>query len=94
MMKKPSSFRGFIVTVSLGLAVAGGLMWQRFETAVLRSELDAARMNGAELSRLEMENQRLRQKQISAAELEQLRADHAALPRLRAELEALEKQQP
>jgi hypothetical protein len=57
----------------------------------LRTAIGIVRLDVGELSRLKVENQRLRQKQIPAAELAALRADHDALPRLRSELEALTK---
>lgn len=58
---------------------------------LLRTELDLARAELSNLSRLKAENEQLRARQVSPTELERLRADHAALPRLRAELEALTK---
>jgi len=83
---------GFVVAL---LAVAGvaaaALLSQRQEAALLRAELELARLEAADQARLAAENDRLRAQQVSPAALERLRADHAAVVRLRAELEALRK---
>jgi len=90
-MQQRRSF-GFLIGLA-ALVIGGGavlaMRWQ--ETMLLRSALELARMETADLQRLRADNRRLREKQIPAGELEALRADHAALPRLRAELEALKK---
>jgi hypothetical protein len=89
---KPRSSFGFVVVVA-AIVIAGGvgLAFQWLQTMTLRSELEAARAEVAELARLRVENVRLRAQQISPAQLEALRADHAALPQLRAQVEALNK---
>jgi hypothetical protein len=83
---------GFIALVlAVGAGAAFVLVRQAAETAALRTELELARLEAADLPALRAENQRRRAQQIPAAELQRLRDDHAALPRLRAELEALRK---
>jgi hypothetical protein len=85
----------FLCWFSLVFVVGGaGLAMQWWQTTTLRRELELARSEAGELSRLRAENQRLREKEIPPTELEVLRADHAALPRLRAEIEALNKSSP
>lgn len=90
-MNQRRSFGFSIALFALALAAGAVVVRQWQETVFLQSELQFARMDVAEFSRLQSENARWRERQISAAELETLRADHAALTRLRAELEALEK---
>lgn len=82
---------GILVLTLLVAVVFLVLGRQWLTTAELRANLELARGQSDDLSRLQIENRRLKEKQISAAELERLRADHAALPRLRAEVEALNK---
>ena len=77
-----------MLLAAVGLLVLGR---QWLSTAELRANLELAREQNDDFSRLQSENRRLKEKQISAAELDRLRADHAALPRLRAEVEALKK---
>jgi hypothetical protein len=86
----PAGF-GIVVLTSLAAVVLLALGGQWLTTAELRANLELARGQNDSLSRLQIENRRLKEKQVSAAELERLRSDHAALPRLRAEVEALKK---
>jgi uncharacterized protein HemX len=82
-----------IVAVAILIALAAGIGLARAwsETQALRAEVELARTEAGELSRLRSENRRLREKQIPAAELSALRADHAALERLRGELQSLKE---
>jgi hypothetical protein len=89
-MSERRTFVFFIVVIALMIAGGAGLARQWQERVVLRSELELARMDAADLRRLQLENGRLREKQIPIAELDALRADHAALLRLRAEFAALQ----
>jgi hypothetical protein len=89
-MSERRTFVFFIVVIALMIAGGTGLARQWQERVVLRSELEHARMDAADLRRVELENGRLREKQIPIAELDALRADHAALLRLRAEFTALQ----
>jgi Tfp pilus assembly protein PilO len=93
MLRRNNSPAGFgiIVLTLLAAVVLLVLGRQWLTTAELRANLELARGQNDDVSRLQIENRRLQEKQISATELERLRADHAALPRLRAEVEALKK---
>jgi hypothetical protein len=93
MLRRNNTLAGFgiIVLTLLAAVVLLVLGRQWLTTAELRANLEVARGQSDDLSRLQIENRRLKEKQISAAELDRLRADHAALPRLRAEVEALKK---
>jgi hypothetical protein len=88
LRNRPAGF-GVIVLTLVAAVVLLVLGRQWLTTAELRASLVLARGQSDDLSRLQIENRRLKEKQVSAAELERLRADHAALPRLRAEVEAL-----
>jgi hypothetical protein len=90
-MKPRQTFGPLIVATAVAVLAALGMFQQWPHTTALRTEIDYAKVEVAELARLQSENQRLREKQIPATELATLRADHAALPRLRAELETLNK---
>lgn len=86
--------RGFgfsLVLLALAAVVGAGLARQWQEGVGLRTELELARLDGADLRRVQRENDQLRETQIPVAELEALRADREALLRLRAEFAALEK---
>jgi hypothetical protein len=82
------AFAAAAVVIAIA-ATANVRAWR--QSVELRTAIGIVRLDVGELSRLKVENQRLRQKQIPAAELAALRADHDALPRLRSELEALTK---
>jgi hypothetical protein len=89
---RPRSSAAFVVLLTLLVIASAALLsvqWR--QTGLLRLEVERARDETRELTRLRAENERLRANQIPTAELERLRADHAALPRLRAELEALQR---
>src|SRR3954470_4024785 len=88
-MKPQQALVFFAAALVITITAAIGISSEWPKTAALRTEVEYARNEVAELSRLQSENHRLREKQIAAAELAALRADHAALPRLRMELEAL-----
>ena len=90
-MKSAQTYGPLIAAIAIVVFAAIGILQQWPQTTALRTEVELARIEVAELVRLQGENQRLRENQISAAELARLRADHDALPRLRAELEALNK---
>ena len=63
----------------------------RQETDLLHQEVELAKMNAAELARLQRENLRLKEQQVAPAELAALRADHEAVVRLRHDVEVLRR---
>lgn len=73
----------------LAACIATVAVWQRQQTARLRTDLAQLRRQATELVTLQAEHQRLVSAQLPAAERERLRGDHEALARLRAELAAL-----
>lgn len=83
-----NSFLAAAIVIAI-TATANVRAWR--QSVELRTAVEAVRIEVSELSRLQVENQRLREKLIPAAELAALRADHDALPRLRSELDALTK---
>jgi len=90
-MKRGVSF-GFVLAAIVVAVMAGAVCWSQWlQTISLRTEVEAARAEIAELGRLRADNARLRARQIPAAQLVALRADHVALPQLRAQVEALSK---